>query len=108
MATAFNATSVPLTSKSVTHPNDPVILPNWYMHRDTITLTGDGIARVSFGITRVYPNETNPIDGFGIDDVSFPSPVPEPPPCSFSAPGWLVLLYPENGLREHNHHMVSC
>jgi hypothetical protein len=92
MATAFNATSVPLTFKSVTHLNDPLILPNGYMYRDTIMLTGDGIARVSFGITRAYSNETNPIDGFGIDDMSFPSPVPEPSTMLFVGSGLVGLV----------------
>jgi hypothetical protein len=69
--TAFDDAGNAVSSRSVTHyESGPV---NGLNNYDPITLNGSGITKLRFAVMTSYPG-----DGFGIDDVVFPAPVPEP------------------------------
>ena len=66
-ATAYDATQSVVATVSVTHPGTG----NGMNAHDPIMLTGPGIVRVVYEITKRWPPPDGLGDGFGIDDVSF-------------------------------------
>jgi hypothetical protein len=83
-ACADDSTTV-LAEVSRTHPGTS----NGWSNEDPIILAGNGIgiARVSLVITSFVA-----IDGFGIDDVVFPSPGPEPSTMFLLGSGLVALV----------------
>jgi hypothetical protein len=76
------------------------VAPSSNSHDETLTVTGNDITRIL--ISQIVPQTGGFVDGYAIDDLKFPSPIPpnQDPDCSAATPSTDSLFPPNHKMND--------